>query len=88
MGSTAAHHDEWDSNWETIVKGLIKTDLVTGKKYKLLLDDIPMATWSGPQFPNATTLNSTEFDDIYEHCGRDGCLFELESDPTEHVDLA
>lgn len=88
MGSTGKHHDEWDSDWHTIVKGVIKTDLEQGKKYKLLMYDIPMATWSGPQFPNATTSKEEKFDDIYEHCGLDGCLFELSSDPTEHVNLA
>jgi hypothetical protein len=54
--------------------------------WKLLIDKLPMNGWQGPQFPNvstATWIAETEELD----CGSEGCLFELEADPTEHHDL-
>ena len=39
--------------------------------------------WTGPRHPNATAHPDDD-----AGCGESGCLFNIDSDPTEHVDLA
>jgi len=45
--------------------------------------------WTGPEFPNNTKVDGKipDYNDFSEDCSAlpgGGCLFELESDPTEH----
>jgi len=54
--------------------------------YKLVIGELCMDTWQGPNFPNATS--HIDPGKMCQDCGNDGCLFELLSDPTEHVNLA
>jgi len=63
----------------TLLGGIIMGD------YKLLVEDVAQAGWTGPQFPNVST-NWISSDTI-AHCGA-GCLFNVKDDPTEHVDIA
>ena len=87
--------NEWGkSPSTTIVNGIImwmntsslEGDVSTGL-YKLLVGPIPMNGWQGPQFPNASTLLWAAEDSIHD-CGKQGCLFRLDTDPNEHVDIA
>ena len=41
--------------------------------------------WQSPIYPNATTNHSAE---QVVSCGLQGCLFNIETDPSEYVDLA
>ena len=50
--------------------------------WKLLLGNVSAAAWQSESFPNATTGNFPTQD-----CGG-GCLFELQSDPSEYRDVA
>jgi len=81
---------------QTLVMGLIKD---YGKKglWKVLLGYTGQTGWQGPIYPNATDTKTKE-DGIECHfpwwgakwtwdCGRTGCLFRLDTDPTEHHDL-
>ena len=48
-----------------------------------------MQGWTGPEFPNNTKVDGKipDYNDFSEDCSAlpgGGCLFELESDPTEH----
>merc|ERR1719510_576199 len=46
-----------------------------------------MNGWQGPLYPNASTAKDAfTFDDVGE-CGVGGCLFRIDQDPSEHVDL-
>ena len=85
--------DEWcgSPTDTTTVAGLIidNTDSnSTGSRglWKLVAEPrIPMNSWQGPFFPNST---ATAFETTYEFGCKDGCLFKLDVDPTEHHDLA
>jgi len=81
----------WQAVWtgpHTSVNGLIVDQGAEGI-WKLLVNEIPMDVWTGPRFPNTTDpadwQQSPEF--VFAHCGN-GCLFNLSSDPSEHIDLA
>ena len=52
--------------------------------YKLLIGELGENIWQSPVYPNA----STSWEDIPVSCGDSGCLFNLESDPSEYRDLA
>ena len=58
--------------------------LISGN-YKLLIGDVRMAGWTGPQYPNLT--NPAGGFTIVEHCG-DGCLYDIMKDPEERDNLA
>ena len=58
--------------------------LISGD-YKIITGNVNMSVWTGPHSPNATTNRNTM--QIIEDCG-DGCLFNIKTDPTEHVNLA
>jgi arylsulfatase B len=60
--------------------------IVSGR-YKLLTGDIGSASWTGPQWPNASSP-ARDLNDFTAHCGSRGCLFDVEADATEHVDIA
>ena len=67
----------------TDVNGVIAVDDVTGGLFKLIRGVVPEAVWTGPLAPNGTNPGSGRSID----CGEQGCLFRLDTDPTEHVDL-
>ena len=58
--------------------------LISGH-YKIITGNVNMSTWTGPHFPNTTTKRDDTH--VIEKCG-DGCLFNIKSDPNEHVNLA
>ena len=71
--------------------GLVEADpsLDGYKVWKLLLGAVPQDIWTGPEFPNATTATLPPAEKLMGHCGfAPGCLFELSSDPGEHVNVA
>jgi len=70
---------------QTTVDGLI-VDKGEGGLWKILVGWIPMNGWQGTQYPNASTLSWAAEASIAT-CDP-GCLFRLDTDPTEHVDLA
>ena len=57
-----------------------------GGLWKLLQEPvIPMNGWQGPSFPNATSTDYSN--DLGREC-KEGCLFQLDDDPTEHEDVS
>ena len=56
--------------------------LISGD-YKIITGSVSYSQWTGPHSPNTTTKSKN----VIENCG-DGCLFNIKTDPTEHVDLA
>jgi arylsulfatase B len=56
-------------------------------RWKLLLGQQAVAGWTGPLFPNASSPVHSPHEDVLE-CGAKGCLFDVEADPGEHVDVA
>ena len=61
------------------------TTLISGN-YRILTGVVPLAGWTGPQFPNQTNPNGgipTEHD-----CSNSGCLYNIMEDPEERTDLA
>lgn len=58
--------------------------------YKLLLGDNPWASWYGEHSPNASSppKSSPLWSDAVAKCGDVGCLYDIEQDPTERIDLA
>lgn len=63
-----------------------QTALIQGQ-YKLLTGQQIEATWSGPQYPNASSPASPVDPGPTMDC-KQGCLFDVLNDPTEHVDIA
>ena len=59
-------------------------------QYKLILGDNPWASWYGEHSPNATSppKGSNAWQQALAQCGDVGCLYDIDADPTEHVDLA
>jgi arylsulfatase I/J len=53
-------------------------------EYKLVLDVQTYGFWQGPIYPNATTNHNSE---TPFQCGS-GCLFNIQTDPSEYIDLA
>ena len=60
--------------------------LIRGK-YKILTGMTIMSDWTGPQYPNKTATNGNGLWAIH-NCGRTGCLYNIEDDPYEEMDLA
>jgi arylsulfatase I/J len=60
------------------VQGLIQPP------WKLLVGELGQNIWQSAQYPNETTA----WPDTPFACGGGGCLFNIEEDPGEHVDLA
>ena len=56
--------------------------LISGD-YKIITGSLNFSVWTSPQSPNTTTGQLH----VIENCG-DGCLFNIKTDPTEHVNLA
>jgi len=83
-----SRQDLWASQNDIVVHSLIRTG-EDGKLWKLLLGQAPQAIWTGPQFPNATTLTQPAAETVFGDCGfSPGCLFELQSDPSEYTNVA
>lgn len=59
--------------------------LISGE-WKLLKGDQVFASWFGPDYPNASSLDLPDKGPIM-HCGDVGCLYNVVADPTEHVDV-
>jgi arylsulfatase I/J len=55
--------------------------------WKLLLGAQPVAGWSGPLFPNASSPAASPHAQALA-CGARGCLFDVASDAGEHDDVA
>ena len=67
--------------------------------YKLLLGKLSFGFWTSPRYPNASTAVQRKqraraglrrkqgFGEVVD-CGLGGCLFNIQSDPGEHTDLA
>ncbi|EGD79285.1 hypothetical protein PTSG_12912 [Salpingoeca rosetta] len=67
---------------------LVDRDVLVFGDYKLLLGaSNPMANWSGPAYPNATTATSP-ISRYTLNCSDPGCLFNVVEDPEERHDLA
>ena len=66
---------------DTVVQGLIVDEGVTGI-WKLLIGNNPEDGWQGPKFPNSSKADFTT-----GKCGHTGCLWRLDTDPTEHHNL-
>ena len=56
-----------------------------GQLWKMLVHSVQQSGWTGPLFPNSTTHGTCFDGGCVLDCSH-GCLFELSSDPTEHVD--
>lgn len=70
---------------QPFVQGLIRAD-----GFKLLYDALNMNIWTGPQYPNETTARAPWHNTAFD-CGTAAaptCLFNVFTDPTEHVNLA
>ena len=88
LGTTADPTDLWATEADITVHGFIVDDRPRGL-WKLLLGRAPQSIWTGPEYPNATTATQPPAEQVYGDCGFEtGCLFDLESDPAEHKDLA
>ena len=59
--------------------------LLDGGDYKLVLGWQSSGIWQGPIYPNASTSYTAEQPVM---CAEPGCLFDVRSDPGEHIDLA
>lgn len=66
---------------------LSRTALLDARSHlKLLRGKQHPAGWQGPRYPNASSRVSSPNFDL--ECGRTGCLFNVSSDPYEHINLA
>lgn len=73
-----------DKAGRAAVNGLVYRDRRSGHLFKLLVGEHALPVWTGPHSPNATDARLGGWLD----CGAGGCLFDLDADPTEHIDLA
>jgi len=89
VGAPSGFKDIWGGKkFNTTVNGII-VDEGAGGLWKLMVGDLSMAMWTGPQFPNSSyawsSHNSPE--QRFEACGA-ACLWRLDQDPTEQHDVA
>jgi arylsulfatase I/J len=56
-------------------------------QWKLLLGDVGGASWTGSTWPNASSPDH-DISTYTAHCGARGCLYDVDGDPTEQVDVA
>ena len=54
--------------------------------FKIVIGVQSYGFWQGPVYPNATTDHNAEVVD--QTCGETGCLFNIQDDPSEYVNLA
>lgn len=74
---------------EAALGGVPGPRVLVQARFKLLLgleSGLGMSGWVGPHYPNASSLTHS-FSRSIANCSQ-GCLFDLESDPYEHVNLA
>lgn len=85
IGGCSNPRDSFCSNIAstTTVEGVIQ-DHGGGKMYKLLVGEVWQDGWTGPDYPNNTKV--VDYNKFYAKC-EGGCLFEIGSDPTEHMNL-
>jgi arylsulfatase I/J len=90
IGAPADYKDLWNAHQGTVVHGVIAADTEQdGVWWKLMLGELPMDIWEGPEFPNATTFKQKAVQGVFGSCGFEpGCLFELSSDPSEYPNVA
>ena len=89
IGSTADPADTWAQKNDIRVHGLIQHDPTSGKLWKLLVGGITNNIWTGPEYPNRTTHTQPDSNAVIHDCGfGSGCLFELNTDESEHHDVA
>lgn len=77
LGTTSEYNQ---GSGNTTVQGII--DATTG--YKLVTGTLWYATWTGPQYPNATGAAPVNFN----HTCMPSCLYNVLTDPTEHLDVS
>ena len=63
----------------------ISYDTLISGNYKILMGDVEQAGWTGPVYPNTTKPSGI---DVTEHCGDTGCLYDIQQDPEERINLA
>lgn len=73
------------TNTTTVVDTVIEDQGSEGL-WKLITGRHSESGWQGPMFPNASTFNWNSSKAIYE-CGSRGCLFRLDTDPSERYNL-
>jgi hypothetical protein len=83
IGGCANPKDSFCTNSATKVEGVISVQ-DDGKVYKLLVGEVWQDGWTGPNYPNVTTV--VNYNKYYAQCPN-GCLFRLDTDPTEHTNL-
>ena len=74
--TTTSPRTEIPASFNTLISG----------DYKILTGDVTENGWTGPQYPNQTNPRGGIIG--VEHCGDDGCLFNIKDDPEERVNLA
>ena len=67
----------------TSINGLIKEDLATPGSWKILIGPIQQDCWTSPVYPNRSTDIGCDCSVNVRDC-KDGCLFEIRSDPLEY----
>lgn len=95
VGAPSGWHDIWGGvKHNASVVGVIydnrtnHSDVSQGNLWKLLVNGESMAIWTGPEFPNASTATEgTTAETVFFDCD-EGCLYELDQDPTERADVA
>eukprot|EP00927_Polykrikos_kofoidii_P070735 TRINITY_DN6712_c0_g1_i5.p1 TRINITY_DN6712_c0_g1~~TRINITY_DN6712_c0_g1_i5.p1 ORF type:complete len:592 (-),score=67.00 TRINITY_DN6712_c0_g1_i5:153-1832(-) len=68
---------------------LVTRDLLVQGRWKFVRGNTTMqgASWSGPQYPNASTASSAVSDQSF-NCPARGCLYDVVADPTEHDEVS
>jgi len=73
------------SSFPGVLNGIPHALSLISGPYKLLLGEIPISGWTGPQYPNNTgTIVGPA---LLENC-IGGCLYNIIEDPTEHQELS
>ena len=68
--------------------GGIIQDRGTNGLWKLIVDENSMSGYTGPFYPNASTSKDAFSFNTIEACGSNGCLYRLDTDPSETLNLA
>ena len=76
------------NNTSPRVSFAVTTQAYIKNNYKLIVgESIDYASWAGEIYPNASTPNNTQIQDITVNC-TNGCLFDVVNDMTEHNDIS
>ena len=87
--STELKFDLWctNPNGTTVVGGVIVDEGVDGIWKLIKQPTLAMSGWQGPSWPNSTTTHFIDYKDT--SCGgTNGCLYQIDVDPTEHHNVA